>query len=118
MVSKASIKNAIDLAYENNSLEFLCVCDGGKQGQAVYVQAYAQNWYSNPQGARSRVYVFYGYDRYKVGEIDGQEVWDSKDEESWREVFYSKASAVEFAREIGVESLDNNRLVRGKIWEI
>lgn len=78
MVSKASIKNALDLAYKYGSLEFLGVCDGGKQGQ--------------------------------VGEIDGQVVWDSKDEESWREVFYNKASAVEFAREIGAASLGNDRL--------
>lgn len=71
MVSKESIKNALDLAYKYGSLEFLGVCDGGKQGQLV---------------------------------------WDSKDEESWREVFYNKASAVEFAREIGVTSLGNDRL--------
>lgn len=110
MVSKASIKNALDLAYSHNSLELLGVCDGGEQGQVVYAQAYAQHYWNNPQGAKSRAYVFYGYDRYKVGEIDGQVVWDSKDEESWREVFYSKASAVEFAREIGVTSLGNDRL--------
>lgn len=39
MVSKASIKNALDLAYRHNSLELLGVCDGGEQGQ-VYVQVY------------------------------------------------------------------------------
>lgn len=103
MVSKESIKNALDLAYAHNSLELLGVCDGGKQGQVVYVQAY-----KTMQGRRA--YAFYGYDRYKAGEIDGQVVWDSKDEESWREVFYNKASAVEFAREICVKSLGNDRL--------
>lgn len=108
MASKANIKNALDLAYKYGSLELLGVCDGGEQGQVVYVQAYAQHY--NLQGAKSRVYTFYGYDRYKVGKIDGQIVWDSKDEESWREVFYNKASAVEFAREIGVTSLGNDRL--------
>ena len=71
MVSKASIKNALDLAFKHKSLELLGVCDGGEQGQVV---------------------------------------WDSKDEESWLEVFYNKASAVEFAREIGVTSLGNDRL--------
>lgn len=35
MVSKANIKNTLDLAYKYGSLEFLGVCDGGKQGQAV-----------------------------------------------------------------------------------
>lgn len=104
MVSKANIKNALDLAYKYGSLEFLGACDGGEQGQVVYVQVY-----KTMQGRRA--YAFYGYDRYKAGEIDGQVVWDSKDEESWREVFYSKASAVEFAREIGVTSLGNDRLV-------
>lgn len=103
MVSKASIKNALDLAFKHKSLELLGVCDGGEQGQVVYAQAY-----KTMQGRRA--YAFYGYDRYKAGEIDGQVVWDSKDEESWREVFFNKASAVEFAREIGVTSLGNDRL--------
>lgn len=103
MVSKASIKNALDLAFKHKGLELLGVCDGGEQGQVVYLQAY-----KTMQGRRA--YAFYGYDRHKAGEIDGQVVWDSKDEESWREVFYNKASAVEFAREIGVTSLGNDRL--------
>lgn len=34
------------------------------------------------------------------GGSDGQVVYDSKDEEAWREVYFDKASAVEFAQKI------------------
>lgn len=52
------------------------------------------------QSIRSRVYIFYGYDRYKAGKINGQVVYDSRDEEAWKEVYFDKASAVEFAQKI------------------
>lgn len=110
MVSKSKIENILTEAYNYDSFEYLGLCDGGNDGQVVYVQVYARNYKYNPQGARNRAYIFYGYDKYKLGEVDGQVVYDSEDEESWREVFYNKASAVEFAREIGVTSLGNDRL--------
>lgn len=100
MVSKTKIENTLTEAYNHNSFEYLGLCDGGSDGQVVYVQAYAQKHRHNPQGARNRVYVFYGYDRYIAGKIDGQVVYDSRDEETWKEVFFDKASAVEFAQKI------------------
>ena len=100
MVSKAKIARAIDNAYQFNNLEYVGVCDGGRHGQVVYMQAYAERFSCNPKTAKDRVYIFYGYDRYKAGKRDGQIVWDSYDEETWKEIYYSKASAIEFAREI------------------
>lgn len=100
MISKAKIARAIDNAYQFNNLEYVGVCDGGKHGQVVCVQAYAQHFWNNPKKAKSRVYIFYGYDRYKAGKRDGQIVWDSYDEETWKQIYFDKASAIEFAREI------------------
>lgn len=95
MVSKAQIEKAITEAYKYSSFDYLGVCDGGDDGQVVYLQVY-----SNKPIGKGRTYAFYGYDRYKVGEVDGQVVYDSKDEESWSQMYFDKASAVEFAREI------------------
>lgn len=61
MVSKSKIENMLTEAYNNNSFDYLGLCDGGNYGQVVY---------------------------------------DSKDEESWKEVCFDKASAVEFAQKI------------------
>lgn len=94
-VSKTMIRLALETSYKNNSFEYLGLCDGGKEGQVVYVQVY-----NTPAIAKGRNYAFYGYDRYKAGEVDGQIVWDSHDEETWREVYFDKASAIDFAREI------------------
>lgn len=94
-VSKTMIRLALETSYKNNSFEYLGLCDGGDDGQVVYVQVY-----NTIAIAKGRNYAFYGYDRYKVGEVDGQIVWDSYDEETWREIYYDKASAIEFAKEI------------------
>lgn len=100
VVSKTKIENIFTEAYNYGSFEYLGLCDGGNDGQVVYVQVIARNYICNPQGARSRAYIFYGYDRYKAGKIKGQVIYDSKDEESWKEVYFDKASAVEFAHKI------------------
>ena len=89
MISKAKIARAIDNAYQFNNLEYVGVCDGGKHGQVVCVQAYAQHfWGHNPKSAKSRVYIFYGYDRYKAGKREGQIVWGSYDEETWKQIYF------------------------------
>ena len=96
IASKKIINLAIEKAYINNSFDYLGVCDGGKEGQVVYMQVYDNDIIET--GRKS--YVFYGYDRYKVGEANGQVIYDSADEETWREVYFDKGSAVKFALSI------------------
>lgn len=42
MVSKSKIENMLTEAYNHNSFEYLGLCDGGNDGQVVYVQVHAK----------------------------------------------------------------------------
>lgn len=48
MEKKSKIENILTEAYNHNSFEYLGLCDGGNDGQVVYVQVYA------------KYYIFYG----------------------------------------------------------